>query len=66
MIGDSDTLTWGMLVAAGVAILVIFGTAFLAVNRLRKGNRRFRRWQFWRRADNGASDDTGAPGRDSG
>lgn len=66
MIGDNETLTWGMLAAAAVAILVIFGTALLAVNRLRKGNRRFRRWQFWRRADDGAADGPESSGPRSG
>lgn len=56
MTADSETMTWGMIALAVILILAIFGTALFAVNGLRKGNSRFRRWQFWRRADGDAAD----------
>lgn len=46
MIGDSETMSWGMVALAVISILAIFGSAWWAVGALRKGNSRFR----WRQS----------------
>lgn len=60
MIADNESITFGMVALAIISIVVLFGSAWWAVNALNKGNRRFSWRQFRRRRDHVAGKDDGA------